>query len=325
MRAIRDDHPATEIIIITGNSTVETAIEGLRHGISDYITKPFDVVEVTSAVSRALDRRQSRAHLLDFLESIASVLGKDRDSRSLLHDLETNSELRAQLSKALGARSKPEARPEPQTASAREKEESYYENEGPDDGTLEFLDVLAQALESRDGSLRKHAHRVGFYADLLAERLGVDEDEREHIRVSSFLHDIGKVGLSNEDRERAQIRPTPEPVPEEEHAEIGARLVEPLGFEERVAHAIRHHHECWDGSGYPKALEGEAIPLAARVIAVVDCFDKLTSDEPAASTEEALAELRKGSGVRFDPALVTAFAGVVENGEFEIEAAGFSR
>ena len=101
MRVIRQDHPSTEIIIITGNSSVQTAVEGLRFGISDYISKPFDVVEVSSAVSRALDRKQSRADLIDFLEGVGAVLGKDRDSGTLLHDVRTNPDLRARLYEAL--------------------------------------------------------------------------------------------------------------------------------------------------------------------------------------------------------------------------------
>jgi putative two-component system response regulator len=315
MRIVRADYPSTEIIVITGNGSVETAVEGLRSGICDYISKPFDVVEVSSAVSRALARKQSRAHLLEFLESLGGVLGKDRDSNSLLRDLETNPDLRARLDVVLGAR----AAGKSSEPNAQHAAESSADAE-PDATTLDFLDVLAQALESRDGSLRKHAHRVGFYADLLAEKLGVDEDEREHIRVSSFLHDIGKVGLSDEDRERAQLRPRPGTPIEEQHPEIGARLVEPLGFEGRVADAIRHHHECWDGSGHPDSLEGDAIPLAARVIAVVDGFDKLTSAEPACSAREALSQLRKQSGTRFDPALIIAFASMVESGEIELDA-----
>jgi len=323
MRLIRKDHPSTEIIIITGNSTVQTAVEGLRSGICDYLSKPFDVVEVSSAVSRALGRKQSRTRLVDFLEGVGSVLGKDRDSSALLHDLQTNPDLRTRLYEALGLDARISGSgtlPQPTTQGSEQDR-----HDEPEATTLKFLDVLAEALEGRDGRLRKHAHRVGFYADHLAERLAVDEDEREHIRVSSFLHDIGKVGLSDEDMDRAQLRTRPDTLPEEQHPEIGARLVEPLGFEERVADAIRHHHECWDGSGYPDALEGEAIPLAARVIALVDTFDKLTSDEPSQSAEEALSELRKQSGVRFDPALVIAFVSIVESGEFEIEAAEGSR
>ena len=312
MRAIRAGYPSVEIIVITGNGSVQTAVEGLRQGISDYISKPFDVVEVSSAVSRALARKRSRALLVQFLEGVGTVLGKDRDSSQLLDDLQKNPELQGKLSGAIAMQERLPRREPATTDDAK-------------DPTLEFLDVLAQALESRDGELRKHAQRVGFFANLVGEQLGVDEDTREYIRTSSFLHDIGKVALTDEDKERAQLRSIAEGISEEEHPEIGAKLVQPLGFEERVVGAIRHHHEHWNGDGYPDGLRGENIPLAARVIAVVDTFDKLTSERPgdgALSAEEAAAELEKHSGSRFDPALVALFVALIGSGGFELQARG---
>lgn len=311
MRAIRAEYPSVEIIVITGNGSVQTAVEGLRHGICDYISKPFDVVEVSSAVSRALNRKHSRTHLIRFLEGVGTVLGKDRDSGEVLDDLKKNPELRDELCGAV-------ARQERRDQVDHGAEEAL-------DPSLEFLDVLAQALESRDGELRKHAQRVGFYAALVAEQLGVDERVRETIRIASFLHDIGKVGLSDEDKERAQLRSIAEGIPEEEHPEIGAKLVAPLGFEEQVAEAIRHHHEHWDGDGHPDGLRGEDIPLASRVIAVVDTFDKLTSKrahDQAFSAADAAAELEKLSGSRLDPALVTLFVSLIETGDFELQTGG---
>lgn len=313
MDAVRRDHPSTEIVIITGNGSMQSAIAGLRYGICDYISKPFDVVEVSGAVSRALDRRKQRSSLVDFLEGVGNVLGKDRDSGELLDELTTSRELRTRLRGSLTGQDAGEPdEPEPDASTAPR---------AGADVTLEFLDVLAQALENRDGELRKHAQRVGFYADLLAEQLGVAEDLREDIRLSSFLHDIGKVGISEEDRKRAQLRSWPSVGLEEEHPEIGARLVGPLGFPEAVATAIRHHHEHWNGSGFPNGLVGDDIPLAARVIAVVDVFDKLTctrDGQVPLSSEEALAEIRKQSGARFDPALVLAFVRMIESGHVDV-------
>ena len=308
MEVVREEFPSTEIVVITGKGSMESAVAGIRHGISDFITKPFDVVGVTNAVGRALRRRKERAHLVDFLEGVGSVLGKDRDSGELLDRLGRDDELRSRLCESFGTES-----------AARMCEPGHDERSGdePAAPNVEFLDVLAEALENRDGELRKHAQRVGFYADLLAEQIGVPEELRETIRLSSFLHDIGKVGLSDEDRQRAQLRARPEHVGEEAHPEIGAGLVQPLGFDEAVAQAIRSHHECWNGAGFPDGLEGEAIPLAARVISVVDAFDKLTAgaeEEERRPIPDALAELQKQSGSRFDPAVVLAFCRMVESG-----------
>ena len=115
----------------------------------------------------------------------------------------------------------------------------------------------------------------------------------------------------------------PKGIAEEEHPEIGAKLVQPLGFEKSVADAILHHHEYWNGDGYPHGLAGDEIPLASRVIAVVDAFDKITSGdggEEARSAEEARCELQKHAGTRFDPALVTAFVSLLDSRDFDLPA-----
>lgn len=305
MRTIRRDFPAVEIIVITGCGTMDTAVEGLRYGICDYLSKPFDVAEVSSAVSRALGRKQSRRRLVDFLERLGDIMGKDRDSRDLLADLSADSELQNRLSSALLAHMQMRG----QSSS--------------DDGSeskLEFLEILAQTLESRDGLLRGHARRVGYYAHLLSERHGLEIEELDQIRIAAFLHDLGRVGPSN------SSSPQPGSVgdrQEEEHPLIGAALVQPLGFSGGIAEAIRHHHERWDGGGFPDKLSGTAIPLASRVIAIVDAYDAITSDRlgtEVLSPCAAIEELKKQAGTSFDPKLVEEFAELVESGACDLEA-----
>ncbi|MEE2674074.1 MAG: HD domain-containing phosphohydrolase [Myxococcota bacterium] len=315
MRTARAEYPSVEVIVITGNSSVQTAVEGLRLGISDYITKPFDAVEVGNAVDRALNRRQSRTRLVHFLECVGAALDDDRDSVEVLENLTRNVERHDELGHTLGEQQRP-ARRQPLTSA---------DAVGP---SLELLDVIAQALEGRDRQLRRHAQQVQFYADLVAEQLDVDEETRTCIRTSSVLHDIGKLALGDEDKLHAQLDGAAEGTPEQQHGLTGATLAQRLGFEERITRAIRHHHEHWNGGGHPDGLEGENIPLAARVIAVVDSFDRLTSERPGAralSAGEATATLEKYAGSRFDPAVVAVFVRLVESGSFELEASGARR
>ena len=142
MRRIRREFPSVEIIIITGCGSVGTAVEGLRHGICDYISKPFEVVQVSQAVERALNRRQGRARMLEFLDGLGAVLGKDRDARQLIDELKSNPELPGKLTAAIQANTIPEP--------------GQAEPAGASSGSGEFLDVLAQALECRDAELRSH-------------------------------------------------------------------------------------------------------------------------------------------------------------------------
>ena len=194
----------------------------------------------------------------------------------------------------------------------------------PDDhDALAFLDALARALEDRDATLRQHAQRVGFYADLLAEALGLDDDTRGLVRTASILHDVGRISLAENDMRHAELTDRGQDSLEAAHTHLGARLVRALGFEERVGDAIRHHHENWDGEGGPDGLCRENIPLAARIIAIADAFDRLTAAPSGAQSldaDQALFELNKNAGARLDPGLLSLFASLIENGAFELDA-----
>jgi putative two-component system response regulator len=308
MRTIREEFPEVSVIVITGCGSVETAVEGIRYGVSDYLSKPFDVVQVTAAVSRALSRCESRKRLVGLLEGIGSALGKHRDSDDVLAELDGNDALQTQLRAAL---QEPVLDPTSLRANVSAAQ------------TGEFLEVLAETIEFRDAYMRGHARRVAFYAGLLADRLSMSCEDRERVRLSSFLHDLGKVALPTEILEGKERIDADQRIAVEQHPEIGERLVRPLGFSSAVASSIRHHHERFDGTGYPDRLHGDEIPLASRVIAVADAFDAMTCDipyAPAVSTEQAIAELRKHGGSQFDPSIVQHLASIVENSEFELSS-----
>jgi len=311
MRTIRAEFPQAEIIVITGCGSVETAVEGIRHGVFDYLTKPFDVVQVTASVERALARRESRARMVDFLEGISRVLGRNRDTESILDELDSSAAIQERLRAVLT-----EPILGPGAGSARVG--------GP--RTIEFLEVLAETIESRDIYMRGHARRVAFYAELVSTRLCLSREERDHVRMAAFLHDIGKVGAAS-DLLAGRVMPEPERLESiHDHPAIGERLLLPLGLAIPVATTVLHHHERYDGKGYPDGLAGDDIPLAARIIAVVDAFDAMTCERPyraAKSREEALDELRREAGAQFDPSVVDLLCSLAESGALEaVGAAG---
>ncbi len=302
MRTIRSEFPQTEIIIITGCGSVETAVEGIRHGVFDYLTKPFDVVQVTASVERALERRESRERMVFFLEGISRVLGRGRDATIVLEELDASPLAQERLRAVLE---------EP----ARGPDQGGRRVSGP--RTIEFLEVLAETIESRDLFMRGHARRVAFYADLVAARLCLSREERDHVRMAAFLHDIGKVGATS-DVLQGRVLPEPERLESiQDHPAIGEKLLLPLGLAAPIATTVRHHHERFDGTGYPDGLAGDDIPLASRVISVVDAFDAMTCERPyreARTRDEALAELALGSRGQFDPAIVRLFSELVKSG-----------
>jgi putative nucleotidyltransferase with HDIG domain len=172
------------------------------------------------------------------------------------------------------------------------------------------LEGWARALELRDKETEGHAQRVTSLTLALARRLGVPEERLPHIRRGALLHDIGKIGVPD------HILKKPGPLDEEEweimrqHPLWAYEMLKDIPYLQPALAIPLFHHERWDGSGYPSGLVGTAIPLAARIFAVVDVYDALTSDRPyrsAWSREKALAYLKEQRGKLFDPRVVDAF------------------
>jgi cyclic di-GMP phosphodiesterase len=176
--------------------------------------------------------------------------------------------------------------------------------------TLASLFELADILDARDKYTHGHSERVGHYAEQVAIQMGMPS-ERAHLTfLAGRLHDIGKCAINNEvllkrgsldDDERSHMR---------RHPEVGSAMLAHFSLFREVAAFVRGHHERWDGRGYPDGLGGEAIPLEARIIAVVDSYDAMTTTRPyrvAMPHAEAVRRLREGAGRQWDPEVVATF------------------
>jgi putative nucleotidyltransferase with HDIG domain len=169
---------------------------------------------------------------------------------------------------------------------------------------------LAQAVEMRDQYTGGHTARVTNYSLLLAEQLNLSDGDKELLRIGTPLHDIGKIGIDD-----AILRKPDRLTPEEFevmklHTVKGAEILATVPDLHPVIPIARSHHERWDGAGYPDGLSGEAIPALARIVAVTDAFDAMTSDRPYRSgmaAEAAFLEVEKGIGKQFDPNCAAAF------------------
>jgi putative nucleotidyltransferase with HDIG domain len=171
--------------------------------------------------------------------------------------------------------------------------------------------ALAEAVNSRDPYTGGHVQRVQNYALHIATALELSGEQRDALRLAAILHDIGKIGIDDAILRKGGGLSEEEQRSMRKHPEIGARILAMADGMQEVAPGVRHHHEWFDGSGYPDGLIGEDIPLSARIIAIVDAFDALTTDRPyrtALPFSAALAELARGAGTHFDPALVKIFA-----------------
>jgi putative nucleotidyltransferase with HDIG domain len=178
------------------------------------------------------------------------------------------------------------------------------------DTYLMTIEALAAAVEARDPYTHGHTQRVEDYAVIMAKALGCDETETNAIRRASILHDIGKIGIEDTIlRKQGRLDPEEE-LRMQRHPLIGVDMLKGIDFLEPVLPLVRHHHERWDGNGYPSQLREDEIPLGARILAVADAVDAMTSDRPyraARTFEYAKTEILKGSGTHFDPEVVTAF------------------
>jgi putative nucleotidyltransferase with HDIG domain len=193
-------------------------------------------------------------------------------------------------------------------AQAKALELALGERERTYDATL---GALANALDVRDSETGGHSDRVLQYMELVIAEMDLAGEDRSFLRRGALLHDIGKIGVPDNILRKPAALSDAEWTTMRKHPEFGARIIAGIPFLEDVARIVRHHHERWDGTGYPDRLAGEAIPLGARVFAVADSFDAMTSDRPyrrAMSIAAACEEVLRCRGTQFDPAVVDAFA-----------------
>jgi putative nucleotidyltransferase with HDIG domain len=173
---------------------------------------------------------------------------------------------------------------------------------------------LAAAIDAKDAYTRGHSDRVAQFATMIAERMNLSHDQRIALEMAAYLHDIGKIGV----REEILLKPgrldDGEMVEMRHHPLIGANILRPVAFPWAITPVIRHHHEAFDGSGYPAGLKGDEIPLLARILTIADSYEAMTADRPyrvGRTPREAVEEMRACAGTHFDPAVVEVFSQIV--------------
>jgi putative nucleotidyltransferase with HDIG domain len=259
--------PDTVVIMISGVQTVESAIEALRAGVFDYVMKPFDLRQVDTVVSRALEFRALR---------IAKRLYEN-------HLEELVAQRTAELDQAL---------------------------QSLDGAYRATLKALVAALEMRDAETHGHSERVVTFSLRLGREMGLNKEQMRALEFGALLHDIGKIGIPDAILRKPAKLTSSEWAKMRQHPLLGQDILRDIKFLEQAARVVAQHHEKWDGSGYPLGLRGEEIDLNARIFAVADAFDAITSDRVyrAGKTYQAAAdELVLFAGKQFDPKVVEAF------------------
>jgi response regulator RpfG family c-di-GMP phosphodiesterase len=263
-------NPETAFIMITGLMDIGTAVDSLRMGAFDFITKPFDLTSIRRAVTRALDRRRLLLENRFYREELErKVRERTFELNEALYDVE----------------------------------ESYKIT----------LEAMVTALDAREHETQAHSQRVREYTLTLAQSLGLKHDDLIQTGRGALLHDVGKIGVQDSILLKPGKLNNHEWVEMRMHPQIGYNILQNIEFLSPAAEIVLCHQERWDGKGYPNGLAGTDIPLGARIFAVVDTMDAMTSDRPyrkALSFETALEEIRICSGTQFDPRIASAFLGI---------------
>lgn len=254
------------ILVLTADVSIETRRKALSLGAKDFVTKPFDPIEVVLRLKNLLETRLLYLQLQQRNQNLNTQVQRG------LHDL--------------------------------------------DAAQTEVIWRLSQASEFRDNETGRHTQRVGQIAAKIATALHIDAEQVDLIRRAAPLHDIGKIAIPDHILYKSGPLTAEEFDHMKQHAAIGARLLRGsrLPLLQTAYEIALYHHERWDGQGYPEGVKGNDIPITARIVAVADAFDALTHERPykhAWSIEEAIGELQRSSGTRYDPQVVEALITVV--------------
>jgi response regulator RpfG family c-di-GMP phosphodiesterase len=296
--------PDLMIIIITGYGTLKSAIEAIRYGVFDYIPKPFNVPEILSIIDKSIQRRKLNLKVKEVLEScLHQHLPEEPPGDSavpLSKEIKEFGDFKWDEIKGF--------------SDFKWDDTNFSDNQN----CLEFAKVLAYTLEEKDPYTSGHSERVCYYSDFISKRLSFSPKERNELQIASYLHDIGKIGISNRFiNKKGTLSPTDWAIIKQ-HTKKSIELLIPLNLSPSILAYIQYHHERYDGTGYPDGLTGEQIPLGARIIAISDSYDSMTSDRPyrkPLTNGDAKNELVKNSGKQFDPKLVSIFLDVLKEME----------
>jgi len=286
---IQQNFPRTVVIMMSGMTDIQCSIGAMRRGAFDYVTKPFDLAELTLAVDRALRYQQALEERFNYEQALEERVRIRTDELRF-----ANEDLNVML-------------------------DALYRN------YRATLRGLARTLEARDIETGGHSDRVVAYSMKMGKKLGLTSNELIALEQGALLHDIGKIGVPDSILLKSGPLTSDEWLRMREHVAHGLRIIEDVEFLSGARFVVGQHHERYDGSGYPNHLRGDQIHIHARIFAVADAFDAMTSDRPyraAQSYEKACEEIVAKSGSDFDPRVVTAFLSIREEEWEEIRSSG---
>lgn len=267
LREIKPSNSDLAYILITGAPDIDAALEAMRLGADDHLSKPLNLAALEMTVERALEKKRLVEENREYQHNLEQMV-KERTKQLR----EANEDLRRLFTGSIKA--------------------------------------LAHALEAKDEYTQGHSARVAEVSVAISKHLSLPEDQVQHIWLAGYLHDIGKIGIKEAVLNKPGKLDKAEWELIQQHPVFAGHILGPIPELSDIIEIVVHHHERYDGSGYPDGLEGSSIPLGARILSVADAYDALTSRRPyrdALDVCEAIRILEEASGTQFDPVLVRAF------------------
>ena len=270
LRDLKKVSPEIAVLMITGLSDMNTAMECVHLGADDYVTKPFGINRVVLTVKNLIERRCLALEKKHYQVSLEFKV------------MEQTSQIRKAMIEITSA----------------------YDS---------TLTALVKALDAREKEVGSHSERVMNYTSFLGRKLGMSGKDLQELAKGALLHDIGKIGISDNILLKPGKLNDGEWIEMRKHPQVGYAILSEIDFLKIPAEIILSHHERYNGTGYPKQLKGEQIPIGSRIFSVVDTLDAMTSDRPyrkALPFDMVSSEIIKYRGIQFDPAIADLFLSI---------------
>lgn len=286
LKKIRSGYPDTAVVMITAVSNANAAIEALKEGASDYLIKPFNLEEIVMSIANALEKRR--------------LILENRGYQEHLEEL-----VRVQTAEIRGLL-------------AIEQQKTFQLNKALDEIQVTYnttLEALSTALDYRDNVTEGHSQRVVKYSIEIGKALGLKDYDLEVLARGTLLHDIGKIGVPDSILRKPAILTSEEWGEMRKHVEYGYRMLKGIPFLKDASSIVLHHQERYDGAGYPQGLKRDEIVIGARIFAIVDTYDSMTTDRPyrkALTDKDAREEILRCRNSQFDPVVVDTFFKIPE-------------
>ena len=295
---IKDIRPDVQVIIVTGFGDFKSSMEAIQSDVFSYLTKPFNIADILYWVNLAVEKKTQLDRLKLFLTDLGNLIGKTSSVEEGIRQLKEDHSLLENVKKLLGK---------------TEREMDQINR----DRHFEFYRILVETIEKTDPFANGHSSRVNFYSIMIGHRLHLNHLEEEDLQIGANLHDIGKLGIKRGITQKIGKLTENEIEAMKKHPEIGVNMISPLEVSPDILSIIQHHHEHFDGTGYPDGLREDEIPRLARITTVADAFDGMTSDYPyelkKLLIDDAMNELKRCSGTQFDPEVVKALDEIIKD------------